>query len=243
MPGRRPDSLELQKQLSAQASQGVEYALPDAMRGRTTLFYRWVDVDTPGVHGRSYGVEQFLRRDFTHRLGGFLSYTLSRSEEFVARDVILSSYDRTHTLSVVLGYDLGDGFRVGSRAYLASGRAYRVDCPTPNCAAGGDPNAPLTYHRDLRLPSFFRLDGRFEKRWQFNNGSWATATFEWFNALVASEVDNVVYTPTVWRTDVNRRSPCRALGSRLATEAPRFTGEPQRSPNRRSIGSGTPSAR
>jgi hypothetical protein len=194
MPGRRPDFLELSNQLSVQANQGVEYVLPQGMLGRTTLFHQWVEVDTAGLHGRSYGAEQFFRRDFTQRLGGFLSYTLSRAEGTAGRDHVLSSFDRTHILSAVLGYDLGAGFRIGARAYFASGRAYRVACPTPDCGPG-DVMAPRLYHRDLRLPSFFRLDGRLEKRWKFRSGAWITGTLEWFNALMADEVDNVVYTP------------------------------------------------
>jgi hypothetical protein len=194
MPGRRPDFLELSEQLTVQANQGVEYALPDGMLGRTTLFHQWVEVDTPGVHGRSFGVEQFLRRDFTHKLGGFLSYTLSRAEGSVGKRQVLSSFDRTHVLSVVLGYDFGSGYRAGARAYLASGRALTVNCPTPDCGPA-DPAAPRPYERNVRLPSFFRLDARLEKRWTFSGGAYLTGTLEWFNALVADEVDGVVYTP------------------------------------------------
>jgi hypothetical protein len=48
--------------------------------------------------------------------------------------------------------------------------------------------------RQRRLPSFFRLDLRFEKRWRFPNGFWITATAEWFNALLASEAEDIEYT-------------------------------------------------
>jgi TonB family protein len=194
MPGRRPDFLELSEQLTVQANQGLEYALPDGMLGRTTLFHQWVEVDTPGVHGRSYGAEQFLRRDFTHKLGGFISYTLSRAQGSVGREQPLSSFDRTHVLSVVLGYDFGSGYRAGARAYYASGRAISIACPTPDCGPG-DAMAPRPFQRDLRLPGFFRLDARVEKRWTFKSGAFITGTLEWFNALISDEVDGVVYTP------------------------------------------------
>jgi hypothetical protein len=194
MPGRRPDFLEVSEQLTVQANQGIEYALPDGMLGRTTLFHQWVELDTPGVHGRSYGAEQFLRRDFTHRLGGIVSYTLSRAEGSVGRERPLSSFDRTHVLSVVLGYDFGGGYRAGARGYFASGRAVSIACPTPNCGPG-DATAPRLYQRDLRLPSFFRLDARLEKRWQLAGDAFITGTLEWFNALISDEADGVVYTP------------------------------------------------
>jgi hypothetical protein len=193
MPGRRPDFLEISEQLTVQTNHGVEYALPDGMLGRTTLFYQWVDVDTPGVHARSYGAEQFFRRDFTHRLGSIVSYTLSRAEGSVGSFRPLSSFDRTHVASLVLGYDFGKGYRAGARAYFASGRAVSIACPTPDCGPG-DPTAPRPYRQDLRLPSFFRLDARVEKRWQFASGAYITGTLEWFNALMSDEVDGVVYT-------------------------------------------------
>lgn len=194
VPGRRPSELELSEQEAVHASQGLEYALPDGMLGRTTVFYQHLDPNVEGTYGRSYGVEQFFRRDFTRRLGGFLSYTLSRAEGAAGAYEALSSYDRTHVLSAVLGYDLGNGFRLGARGYFASGRAVAVACPTPTCGPG-DPQAPRTHVRRLRAPHFFRLDARFEKRWTFPSGLWITGTLEWFNALMASEVEGVDWTP------------------------------------------------
>lgn len=193
VPAQRPSLLELYRQQALQVSQGLEYALFDGMLGRTTLFHQYLDIDEPGVHGRSFGVEQFLRRDFTRRLGGFLSYTLSRAEGQIGRRSLLSSYDRPHVLSAVLGYDLGNGYRVGARGYFASGRPFIVDCPNPDCGPG-DPTAPRSASRQIRLPSFSRVDLRFEKRWRFPSGFWITATAEWFNALLSTEIQGLAYT-------------------------------------------------
>jgi hypothetical protein len=194
MSGVRPTLLELSEQEAAQATQGVEYALPDGMLGRTTLFYQHVSIEVPGISGRSYGLEQFVRRDFTQRLGGFLSYTLSRAEGVVGSEHQLSSYDRTHVVTAVLGYDLGSGYRVGGRGYFASGRPASVECPTPECGPG-DPTAPFAHSRRVRLPHFMRLDFRAEKRWSFSSGLFLTGTLEWFNALLATEVIDVEWTP------------------------------------------------
>ncbi|HYO96948.1 MAG TPA: hypothetical protein VER33_20695, partial [Polyangiaceae bacterium] len=87
------------------------------------------------------------------------------------------------------------GFRVGGRVYYASGRVLSVACPTADCGPG-DPTAPRPFVRNVRLPAFFRLDARFEKRWRFESGMWVTATFEWFNALLAEEVNGVDYAPS-----------------------------------------------
>jgi hypothetical protein len=214
MPGRRPNLLEFSEQEAFHATQGFEYALPDGMLGRTTLFHQFIDVDTAGIRGRSYGVEQFLRRDFTRRLGGFFSYTLSRAEGVVGREEVLSSYDRTHVVSAVLGYDLGRGYRVGARGYFASGRAYSVDCPTPDCGPG-EPNATSRSVRKIRLPAFHRVDFRFEKRWRFPSGFWITGTFEWFNATLAREVEEVYWTPQGLREDYQSALTLPSLGIEL----------------------------
>ncbi len=195
MSGVRPTLLELSEQEALQATQGVEYALPDGMLGRTTLFYQHVDIEVPGISGQSYGLEQFFRRDFTQRLGGFLSYTLSRAEGVVGSEEVLSSYDRTHVVTAVLGYDLGSGYRVGGRGYFASGRPAHVECPTPDCGPG-DPMAPFVHARRVRLPHFMRLDFRAEKRWTFANGFFLTGTLEWFNALLATEIVDIEWTPS-----------------------------------------------
>jgi TonB family protein len=191
VPGAQVGGIELGVQRAYQATQGFELALPASMYGRATVFHSWIHTEELALSGRNYGLELFLRRDFAQRLGGFLSYTLSRTERSDGATTVLSSFDRPHVVSAVLGYDLGAGFRVGGRAYYASGRHYTITCPTPNCAALGPPGSPAPsderYVFEGRVKGFFRLDVRFEKRWRFASGSFVAATFEWFNALLASE--------------------------------------------------------
>lgn len=192
VPGGQVGGLELNEQRAYQATQGVELALPEAMYARATLFHSWLESRDVGLSGRNYGLELFLRRDFAQRLGGFLSYTLSRTERADGPTTVLSGFDRPHVLSAVLGYDLGAGFRIGGRGYYASGRHYTIRCPTPECAPldPGQPVPALDYMTEGRVKGFFRLDLRFEKRWRFASGSWVAATFEWFNALLAKETQN-----------------------------------------------------
>jgi hypothetical protein len=189
VPGGQVGGLELNVQRAYQATQGLELALPQSMYARATVFHSWLESRDVGLSGRNYGLELFLRRDFAERLGGFLSYTLSRSERTAGPTTVLSGFDRPHVVSAVLGYDLGRGFRIGGRAYYASGRHYTIRCPTPDCGPG-DPNAAAFsegYVTEGRVKGFFRLDVRFEKRWRFASGSWIAGTFEWFNALLARE--------------------------------------------------------
>ena len=195
VPGGQIGGLELSVQHAYQATQGLEVALPEAMYARATVFHSWLEAREAGLSGRNYGLELFLRRDFAERLGGFFSYTLSRTERSAGPNTFLAGFDRPHVVSAVLGYDLGHGFRIGGRAYYASGRHYVVVCPTPDCGPV-DPTLPIAptqaggYTYEGRVKGFFRLDVRFEKRWRFASGSWIAGTFEWFNALLAGETQS-----------------------------------------------------
>src|SRR5690606_3015133 len=80
VPGGDASVLEQGVQHAYQATQGLEAALPSAMYWRGTVFYSRLEARELDVSGRNYGLELFLRRDFAQRLGGFLSYTLSRTE-------------------------------------------------------------------------------------------------------------------------------------------------------------------
>jgi TonB family protein len=194
VPGRAPNGLELAEQETWQATSGVEFVLPASMLGKVSVFHAWVDALDADVTGRSYGAEFFLRRNFSERLGGFVSYTLSRTTYTRQRETIQPEFDRPHVLSLVLGYDLGAGFRLGARTLYESGRGYAVACPTPDCGPG-DPSAPRTFVTRGRTHGFFRLDFRFEKRWQLAAGRWISGTFEWFNATLAKEADSVNWNP------------------------------------------------
>ena len=194
VPGRAPNGLELAEQESWQATTGLEFVLPASMFGKVNLFHAWIDALNSDVTGRAYGAEFFLRRNFRERLGGFVSYTLSRTTYTVRRQTNQAEFDRPHVLSFVLGYDLGKGFRLGVRSLYESGRRYAVACPTPDCGPG-DPQAPRPYVSQGRTHNFFRFDFRFEKRWQLAAGRWISGTFEWFNATLSKEADNVSWDP------------------------------------------------
>ena len=162
------------------------------MRLRGTVFHTLLRAtDVPGRE-ESAGIELFLRRDFSRRLGGFVSYTLSRAETTLNVQSFLSDGDRTHVLSVVLGYDLGNHWRVGTRVFFESGRPYQAMCETPDCSIGETPTA---YAVTGRLPPFYRVDVRLEKRWLFAGGRWLAGTLECFNALYKSEPIGVNYSP------------------------------------------------
>jgi len=206
VPGRAPNGLELAEQEAWQATTGVEFVLPASMLGKVSLFHAWVDALDADLTGRSYGAEFFLRRNFSERLGGFVSYTLSRTTYTHLTQTYQAEFDRPHVLSLVLGYDLGNGFRLGGRTLFESGRRYAVACPTPDCAPG-DPLAPRPFISMGRTHPFFRLDFRFEKRWQLAGGRWLSGTFEWFNATLSKEADFVSWDPVHGGLTTTDRSP------------------------------------
>jgi hypothetical protein len=121
--------------------------------------------------GSAYGLEFFLKRRLTHRLGGFFSYTLSRSTRSVGNNKFVASFDRTHVANVALAYNLGRNWRAGTRVVFYTGL----------------PRAPDPTTTETRLPSFFRLDLRLEKRWQLGKVTWISFVAEWLNATLSKE--------------------------------------------------------
>jgi TonB family protein len=176
-----------------QFSEALELRLPSNTRVKTTLFYNRIVATDPSGEERTAGAEVFLRRDFTERLGGFVSYTLSRSDTIGPTTTVQSLRDRTHVVSTVLGYDLGRGWRAGARFFFESGRRYQAECPTASCAPGSiGPPVAVTGP----LPPFYRLDVRLEKKWTFSGGQWLAGTLEGFNVLDKAEPTGEGYSPS-----------------------------------------------
>jgi hypothetical protein len=113
----------------------------------------------------------FLKRRLTEELGGFLSYTLSRSTRSYGRRTYVAAFDRTHVANAALAYDLGKRWRAGSRVVFYTGL----------------PQVTTTPGVDARLPPFFRLDLRLEKRWQLGKRYWIAFVAEWMNATLSTE--------------------------------------------------------
>jgi hypothetical protein len=183
-----------------QYSEGVELRLPLALSAIVTGFY---DADrntndfasdcgifaadcngVARVDGSTYGLEATVRRAFSQRLAGWVSYTLSRAERHIGSTTFLSPFDRTHVIAAVVRYDFGAGVDVGVRATYDSGRP---DIPAftlggvPVYYAFGTSQAP-----QMRLPEFYRIDVRAEKRWTFG-AKWLAVVAEMFNATLTPE--------------------------------------------------------
>jgi hypothetical protein len=130
--------------------------------------------------GESFGAELLLRRAASHRFWGWAAYTISWSYRLVGFGRVKSAadWDQRHILNLVAGYRLGRGYSVGSRFHLNTGRPYPVF---------NDRTKMVSEYR--RLPTFYQLDLRFDKRFLFDrfildvyfevvNSTWTREVFD-----------------------------------------------------------------
>lgn len=181
VPGFKP-SLQGGLQKAVQYSAGVNYELPWGFQSSVALFQSAFfnmtdlisliqleqtanrgtnggdgvnndsDINNFRTDGQAYGLELMVRRSLSRKLGGFLSYTLSRSQRFSGRVSGPATTDRTHVLNVAASYDLGRNWRLGGRVMTYTG----VPAEVAYLEAARHPP---------RTPAFWRLDFKLEKRW------------------------------------------------------------------------------
>jgi hypothetical protein len=179
-------------QKSVQASAGAEVDLGDGMLGTGTLFYNaFFDTSDALTHlsengppdyesraqGSAFGAELLLKRQLTKRLGGFVSYTLSRSVRSIGGETFVSGFDRTHVANAAVGYEIGRGWRPGARFVFYTGTPVSPESSGP----GG------TTKSTRRDPPFHRLDVRVEKRWKLGGSAWISLVVEVMNATLRKE--------------------------------------------------------
>ncbi len=192
VPSKIPSPIDQAAQTIYQFSEGAEVRLPSRVRLRGNGFYsRFLATHILGTpyseEGQTYGLEFFLQRDFTERLGGFVAYTLSRTIGSAGGVTERVSWDRTHVVSVVVGYDLGRGWRAGARLFVESGRPLPPVC-VANCTAAATGNLVFATPPG-NLPAFWRVDARIEKKWTFSGGQWLAGTLECFNIFQSTRAD------------------------------------------------------
>lgn len=177
---------------------GAEHHFTDAISLDVQLYYKDIfhearptlslatgDVSSMGTDlhytsngiGRDYGVEVLLRHQLTKNFFGWIAYSLSRSERsyFGGQKYGLAPFDQPHNLIVVLSYKLPYDFIAGTRIRYTTGGLY-----TPVNGAIYDGNANYYYPLygqpfSKRLPDFFQLDVRIDKRFVFQR--WMLAVY------------------------------------------------------------------
>jgi hypothetical protein len=120
----------------------------------------------PNGSGRSYGVQVLLRQEPWHGLFGWVSYTISRSERTTpAGTWRLFDYDQPHLLTFVASQRLG-AWTLGTRLRVASGLP-RTPIVGAFYDAAGDQYDPLFGPQNsIRLPTFWQLDARIDRRFE-----------------------------------------------------------------------------
>lgn len=193
VPGAVVGGLEGGLQESIQTSAGVEVELPDDFSASASLFQNVylnlsdpislsqslglnADIAEERATGSARGLELQLKRSFTRRVGGIVSYTLSRSERSHGRVQSIAGFDRPHMLTAAVSVDLGDRWRVGAKGVFYSG--------VPGSRSTGE--GPI-FDQGRGRP-FYRLDVRGEKRFRLGARGYIAPFIEVMNATLSSEV-------------------------------------------------------
>jgi hypothetical protein len=193
VPGAQVADLGGGLQRAVLAASGFRYLLPQDLTAGITLFrsgyFNAVDpvgagrdftIDRTSLDRRStisaVGLEATLSRPLSKRLGGFLSYTLSRSTVSLERSSAPSGFDRTHVLQSGLSYLFPKSIRVGARAVFYTG--------IPELSLEGTPR----FDGARRSRPFFRLDVRAEKRFRIGQRGYLDLVAEVLNATSTKEV-------------------------------------------------------
>jgi hypothetical protein len=197
VPGLAVANLQGGLQRSLQASAGVEVDLPWSATAAVTFFDSvflnmtdTIGVRPPGPDatqiprslGGAKGIEVYVRRPLTKALGGFISYTLSRTTRSIGSHTFPAAFDRSHVLHSAVAYDLGKSWRAGTRFSVYSGPpVLRPPAGAPESFKPSDPP---------RDPVFYRLDFRVEKKWRVWDVGWVSFVVEMLNATLNTETIN-----------------------------------------------------
>src|SRR5690606_13670457 len=127
--------------------------------------------------GQAYGAEFLVRYEADDRFFGWVGYSLSRSlRQDRLRDEEMPSFsEQPHALIAVGTLELPEiweGFSLGARLRYTSGNPYTpvggsvYDADRDRYRRISVPNA-----RSERLPDFFQLDLRADKKWAFGSSA------------------------------------------------------------------------
>jgi outer membrane receptor protein involved in Fe transport len=162
----------------------------------TGLADRYENIGT----GKSYGAELLVRWNPGGRFFGWLSYSLSRSirdQKSVGGRIMPSGddYDQPHNL-IALGTlelpEVWDGFSVGFRARYATGNPYVRTVSAVYDADADRYNGVQDAYSRGRMPDFFQLDLRADKRWTYR--TWMLSLYlELQNATNRKNAEGVAY--------------------------------------------------
>jgi hypothetical protein len=145
------------------------------------------------VDGQSIGAELLLRRRLGGAVYGWASYAISRAQRTVAGQTLPFDFDQRHVFNGVVSWEVGRNWTLGGVLHINTGSPYTpliVDACPGGYFEGrrGEPNA-------ARLPTYWRLDVRIQKREVFD--TWFFDFYiDFFNAAfqfetIGYEVDSI----------------------------------------------------
>jgi len=209
---------ELAEEGALQYGLGVEQRLWGPLSVDAQLYYkRLFDLATPSSRvvtrdgrderenyanegkGKAYGAEVLLRYNPDGRFFGWLAYSYARTKrENTKLDPMNedgADYDQPHNLTAVGSLELPevwDGLSCGFRLRYGSGNPYRrVTGAVFNADEDIFEQIP-SRDRGARMPDFFQLDLRVDKRWTFD--TWAfSAYLDLQNVTNRRNADSVSY--------------------------------------------------
>ncbi|HEY2368878.1 MAG TPA: TonB-dependent receptor, partial [Polyangiaceae bacterium] len=162
---------------------------PDAAQ---TSGFRYTNEGT----GFAYGVELLVKYKADKHFSGWIAYTISRSErrDLPEQPLHLFQYDQTHVLSALGTYSFGNGWSVGARVRFVSGNPYTPIIGGYFDNNGGDygPVDKLPVY-SARLPPFFSLDVRVEKKWHILKDSQLSVYIDVLNATNYRNIEALTY--------------------------------------------------
>jgi hypothetical protein len=166
---------------------------------------------TNGGTGRAYGAELLVRWNPGGRFFGWLSYSLSRSlrDQSVVGGTVMpggESFDQPHNLAALGTVELPElwnGFSAGFRVRYTTGNPYRRVVGAVFDADAARYQPVYDTSAGARMPDFFQLDLRVDKRW--THRTWILSAYlEVQNATNRKNPEGVAnnydYTQQGWMT-------------------------------------------
>ena len=133
--------------------------------GSQLLAYDAIERELTFGRGWSYGAELLLKRNYG-RLSGWLSYTLSRTDQrfpaLNSGEVFPFKYDRRHNISIALSYEMSRRWTLSGDFVYRTGSAYTLPNGRLFASQGGELYKSVYFDYDkvngYRLGAHHRLD-------------------------------------------------------------------------------------
>jgi hypothetical protein len=214
------------------ASLGQAFALTDTTRLEIVEYAEWLSRlavrtrrDSPSLaralvqdgEGRNYGVQVTLRQELWKGLSGWAAYTLSRSERRFAGDATYRSfdYDRTHVVSIAASQEVSS-WTFGARVQYATGLPRTPVVGAYFNASSGRDEPLFGAQNSTRLPPFFQLDLRVDRRFALSEGVELRIYVEAANLTARKNPEEVIYNSTYTkRVYATGLPPLLLVGARL----------------------------